>query len=270
MRILKLPTSPLYSGLARIFVVIAIVWTGLILFWVRDEYFDMVRPDAKMVERVDHWFAEIAMLNRSDSGQFNDLPAERRSLIQKGADTGAYNINGREQKLTASELKAYKTILESGFSKQVKDTLVDACKSIEPVKSLSSMEYSDYRISHTPVWDFRGVGGLDLKTLSDYVRGIIHQLHEIQIFDEHGYNPLPGMVGGYTFTGEFTGLVTEKDLSLLDDLRTAQKNRWILKPLFWVVAWIVPLLSLGLATLIVVELCRWIVRGFRPTAQTKP
>jgi hypothetical protein len=65
-------------------------------------------------------------------------------------------------------------------------------------------------------------------------------------------------------------LVTEKDLSLLDDLKTAQKNRWILKPLFWVAAWIVPLLGLGLATVIAVELSRWIVRGFRPSAQNKP
>lgn len=270
MSIFKLPTSPLYRGLARVFVVIAVIWTGLVLFWVRDEHFDRVRPDAKTVERVDRWFAEIAMLSPSDSGKFERLPPERILLIQKATNTGAYYINGREQKLTASELKAYKAILENGYSEQVKGTLVWTRKNIESLKQLFGTEYSLRYIFKTPAWDFRGVDRLDLETLSDNVRGIIHQLHEIQIFDEHGFNPFPGMVGGYTFTGEFTGLVTENDLSLLDDLKTAKKNRWIMKPLFWVAAWIVPLLSLGLATLMVVELCRWIVRGFRPSAQSNP
>ena len=256
----KLLKSPLYRGLARIFIVIAVVWTGLILFWVRDEHFDMVRPDVKTVERVDDWFAEIATLSPSDSGKFDDLPTERRRLIQKAADTGAYYINGREQKLTDSELKAYKAILESGFSKQVKDTLVEVCNSshIESAKSLSGIEYSHRWISETPVWDFRGVDGPNLETLSDGVRRLIHQLNEIQIFDGREYQ----------FTGTFTGLVTENDLSLLDDLRNAQKNRWMLKPLFWFAAWIVPLLGLGLATLIMVELFGWIGRGFRPSAHS--
>ena len=108
MSLLKLPKSPLYRGLARIFIVIAVVWSGLILFWVREENFSLVRPDAKMVERVDRWFSEMSMLTDS---KFDYLSAERRSLIQKAADTGAYHINGREQKLTASELKGYKAVL---------------------------------------------------------------------------------------------------------------------------------------------------------------
>ena len=270
MRIFKLPKSPLYRGLARIFVVIAIVWTGLILFWIRDEHFDMVRPDAKTVERVDRWFAEIAMLSPSDSRKIDDLPGERRSLIQKAANTGAYYINGRKQNLTESELKAYKAILENGFSEQVKVTIVRARKNVKPARSLSGLEYSHYRIFHTPAWDFRGMDALNLETLSDSVRGIIYQLNEIQISEGMERHFLFGMVEKFQPSGEFTGMVTEKDLSLLDDLRTAQKNRWILKPLFWVAAWIVPLLGLGLATVIVVELCRWIVRGFRRSAQSNP
>ncbi len=270
MRILKLPTSPLYSGLARIFVVIAVVWTGLILFWVRDESFNVTRPDAKTVERVDRWFAEISMLSRSDSEKFDDLPAERRSLIRKAADTGAYHINGREQKLTVSELKGYKAILENGFSEQVKVTMVRAGKNVEPARSLSGLEYSDRYISDTPVWDFRGVRGLGLEALSHMVRGITYQFNEIQISEGMERHFAFGMVEKFKPSGEFTGLVTEEDLSLLDDLRTALKNRRMLKPLFWVAAWIVPLLGVWLATLIAVQLCRWIARGFRPTAQNKP
>ena len=260
MSIFKFPKSPLYTGLARIFILIAVVWTGLILFWVRDENFNAIRPDAKMVERVDRWFAEIAMLSPLDSGKFNDLMAERRSLIQKAADTGAYYINGREQKLTSPQLIACKAILESGFSDQVKDTIIMTCKNVESARSTEGMQYSDHRISDTSMWDFRGVDGFNLEELSDDVQRLIHQLNEIQIFD--------GVI--YNFTGKFTGLVTENDLSLLDDLRTAQKNRSILKPLFWVAAWIIPLLGLGLATLIAVELCRWIVHGFQPSAQSNP
>ena len=258
MSIFKLPKSPLYRGLARIFILVAVVWTGLILFWIRDERFDMVQPDIKTAERVDDWLAEIGMLNRSDSEKFDNLPAARRSLIQKAADTGAYYINGREQKLTASELEGYKAILESGFSKQVNDTLAEVCDSshIEGIKSLCNLNY----VHQPPLWDFRGVSYLDLDTLSFYVQRVIHQLNEIQIYED----------GEYRFTGKYTGLVTENDLSLLDDLKTAQKNRWILKPLFWFAAWIVPLLGLGLATVIVIEICRWIVRGFRPSAQSNP
>lgn len=258
MSIFKFPKSPLYRGLTRIFVVIAVVWTGLILFWIRDERFDIVQPDIKMAERVGDWFAEIAILNPSDSSKFDNLPTERQRLIRKAADTGAYYINGREQKLTASELEGYKAILENGFSKQVNDTLAQTCDSshIEGIKSLCNINY----IHQPPLWDFRGVSYLDLDTLSFYVQRVIHQLNEIQIYED----------GEYRFTGKYTGLVTENDLFLLDDLRTAQKNRWILKPLFWVTAWIIPLLGLWLATLIVVELCRWIARGFRPSAQSNP
>ena len=258
MSIFKFPKSPLYAGLARIFIVIVVVWTGLILFWVRDENFNAIRPDAKMVERVDGWFAEIAMLSPLDPVKFNDLTAERRSLIQKASGTGAYYINGHEQKLTSTEIIACKAILESGFSKQVKDTLVMFSKSIESARSTDGMQYSDHYISETPMWDFRGVDGFNLDILSDDVQRLIHQLNEIEIYEG----------GGYRFTGKYTGLVTENDLSLLDDLRNAQKSRWILKPLFWVAAWIVPLLGLGVATLVLVELCRWIVRGFRPSAQS--
>lgn len=288
MSIFKLPKSPLYKGLARIFVVIAVAWTGLILFWIREEHFDMVRPDAKTVERVDRWFAEIAMLGPSYSGQFSDLPAERRSLIQKATNTGAYNINGREEKLSESEFKACKAILENGFSEQVKVTIVRTCKNIEPIKSLSGMQHSGRYISETPVWDFRGVDNLNLEEMSDFVRGIIHQLDKIQFSEgmEHDFlaekldkiqitegtkrNYASGMVEKFKPSGEFTGLKTENDLALLDDLGTAHKNRWILKPLFWVASWIAPLLGLGLATLMLVELCRWIVRGFQPSAQSNP
>jgi hypothetical protein len=240
--------------------VIVVVWTGLILFWVRDENFNAIRPDAKMVERVDGWFAEIAMLSPLDSVKFNDLTAERRSLIQKASGTGAYYINGHEQKLTSTEIIACKAILESSFSKQVKDTLVMFSKSIESARSTDGMQHSDHYISETPMWDFRGVDGFNLDILSDDVQRLIHQLNEIEIYEG----------GEYRFTGKYTGLVTENDLSLLDDLRNAQKSRWILKPLFWVAAWIVPLLGLGVATLVLVELCRWIVCGFRPSAQSNP
>lgn len=263
MHILRLPKSQLYGGLARLFIVIAVVWTGLILLWIRNERFEMVRPDAETVDRVDRWFAEIAMLKPSDSGQFDGLTAERLSLIQKATNSAAYYINGREQKLTASQLKACRAILESGFSEQVKVTLVRTCKDVEPARSLSGMQYSDYRRFHTPAWDFRGVDGLDLETLASCVQGIICQLNEIQISEGIERHFALGSVEKFRPSGEFTGLLTEKDLALVDDLWAAQKNRWVLKPLFWIAAWLVPIFASLLATVLAVELVRWIIRGFR-------
>jgi hypothetical protein len=264
MGIFKQPKSPLYKGLVRIFFVVAVIWTGLILHWIRGENFSSIRPDAKMVERVDSWYSEIAMLSPSDSEQFSDLPAERRNLIQKAANSGVYSINGREQKLTDAELKSYKSILENGYSKQVRDTMIMTCKNVEFARSLSGMEHPDRYISDMPPWDFRGIYGIDSGSLFDEVRRLIHQLHEIQVENGWEKNPVFGTQIKYDFTGTFTGLVTEKDLSLLDDLSNARKSREIMKPLFWFAPWIVPLLGLCLVTVIMAELFKWIVRGFRP------
>jgi hypothetical protein len=152
----------------------------------------------------------------------------------------------------------------------VKVTIARACKNVEPIKSLSGMQYSGYRVSKTPVWDFRGVAGLDLTTLSGAVRGVIYQLNEIQISQGMERHFVFGMVEKLQPSGEFTGLVTEKDWSLLDELQAARKDRWVIKPLFWIAVWIAPLIGFGLATVIVVELGRWIIRGFRPSAEDRP
>ena len=266
MGIFKQPKSPLYKGLVRIFVVVAVIWTGLILYWIRDENFESIRPDAKMVQRVDAWYSEIEMFCPSDSGQFYDLPKERRALIQKAADSGSYSINGREQKLTDAELKACKAILENGYSKQVKDTLIMIGKELDAVRSLSGMKQPDRYINDMPFWDFRGIYGIDSGSLFNEVRILVHQLREIQVENGWEKSAVFGTQIKYEFTGIFTGLVTEKDLSLLYDLSDAEKSRRIMKPLFWFAAWIVPLFGLCLATVIMAELFRWIIRGFRPAA----
>lgn len=261
MSILKLPKSPLYRGLARIFVLVAVVWTGLILFWIREEDFNSIRPDARMAERVSQWYAEMSMLSNS---KFDYLPTERRSLIQRAADSGVYKINNREQKLTAAELRGYKAILENGFSEQVQATIARAHKNVEPAESLTGLKNSGRYINETPAWDFRGVRYLYLEGLVQHVRGTIYQFNEIQISRGMERHFIFGMVEGLKPSGEFTGLITEKDLSLLDDLRVALNDRWKLKPLFWVAAWFVPLMTLWFVTIVVVELCRWITRGFQP------
>lgn len=263
----KLTKSPLYRGLTRIFIVIAVVWTGLILFWVRDENFDVVRPDEKMSGRVINWHLDIDQLCGS-----SNLPEDRRRLIQKALNTRAYLINGSERKLTAAELKGCRTILENGFSPQVKAAIVLASES---AKDWSSGSMNDrYRTflnrTDTPAWDFRGVGGIDLGNLARAVGDAVFWLNEIQTFPggmdrRYAY----GMLNKFTPSGEFTGLVTEEDFALQADLWKAQHDRRFLKPLFWVAAWLVPLLGMAVAGVAGVELVRWITRGFRQTGSAR-
>ena len=108
------------------------------------------------------------------------------------------------------------------------------------------------------MWDFRGIQHLNLERQRDAVLGTVTRLRTFWIqstsggWDENTYEPI--------------GLVTEEDYALLDDLWKAQKERRFLKPLFWVTAWLVPLLALLVAGVAVVELLRWIGRGFRRDA----
>lgn len=93
--------SPLYRGLTRIFIVVTVVWTGLILYWLRSENFQTVRPDEKMTERLDLLLQSVVSLS-----QDTHLPQNRRRLIQKALDTETETINGRQRRLSTAELKA--------------------------------------------------------------------------------------------------------------------------------------------------------------------
>jgi hypothetical protein len=252
--------APLYRGLARIFCVIVVAWTGLIIFWVRNENFDVVRPDEKTMERVDRWLGGVDSLRA-----LSDLPKDRRLLIQKSLDTGIYLINGKERKLSPAELKGCKTILENGFSPQVKEAIARAIENVEAARSLSGMDHSFQRYSriNTPMWDFRGMVGLNLENLKGAVQGTVFWINEIQTLDGMESHFAVGMVKKFKPSGEFTGLVTEDDFALFYDLQKAQKARWFLKPLFWVTAWLFPLLGLLITGVAGVELVRWIGRGFR-------
>lgn len=253
---IKLTKPPLYRGLTRVFIVIAVLWAGLILFWARDDNFDVVRPDEKTLERVDKWLVEVVHLRES-----SNLPDNRRLLIQKALNTGTYFFNGSERKLTAAELKACRIILENGFSPQVKEAIVRASENAEEARSDTNDRR--YRNLNTPVWDFRGWRGMSLEDLKGDVRGTVFWLNEIQTLEGMEKHVVFGMVKKYTPSGEFTGLMTEEDYALFFNLQKSQKNRWFLKPLFWMAAWLVPLLGMMVAGVVGVELVRWISRGFR-------
>ncbi len=258
--------APLYRGLARIFCVIVVAWTGLIIFWVRNENFDVVRPDEKTMERVDRWLGGVDSLRA-----LSDLPKDRRLLIQKSLDTGIYLINGKERKLSPAELKGCETILENGFSPQVKEAIARAIENAEAARSLSGMDHSFQRYSriNTPMWDFRGMVGLNLENLKGAVQGTVFWINEIQTFEGMEKHFALGMVKKFKPSGEFTGLVTDEDFALFYDLQKLQKARWFLKPLFWVTAWLVPLLGVMITGVAGVELVRWISRGFRNPESSK-
>lgn len=261
--------------MARIFLVVAVLWTGWVIFLVKDEDFKRVRLDDRTSKRLAPFFSDLDI-----SLKYGLIPHDRSEEIKSALKFGRV-INAREDAtINALRLNAASNLMATGISQQIREQIARAVKFVEAGNQLWRDQHSEYLKKwkeEGPVdrwWDFRGVEASDYEDAVSQLSGTLYRLEQItreerlEIFYFRGQLRITGMpldsgAPASPLPVKYTGLTTGSDYELLEQMKGLARNRLWVKPLFWLSVWVFPMLAAICAGIVFTELMRWIGRGFQ-------